>query len=364
MRFMLVGLVAPFAEKEKMLADFEEAQSLVRTFGGEVFAASSQNNVRADNATYIGKGKAQEIADTISKEKIDIVVINDTVKPGQLFTLKKIFERSNQEIMVWDRVELILQIFSKHAATSEAKLQIRLAQMRHMGPRIFGMGMVMSQQGGGIGTRGIGETNTELMQRHWRDEMKQVRIQLSKLIQTRQQQINRRKRSGLLTVSIVGYTNAGKTTLFNALAKEKNLVENSLFITLDSNVSKIYLPSLAKEVYLSDTIGFIQKLPPQLIEAFKSTLMETVQADLILHVIDTSDPWLNDKIETVEKVLFELGCNTKKQIYVFNKLDLAKTVNINFLSEKYKQYKPQFVEANSGKGCNELKEAIQKLIMQ
>ncbi len=183
-RFMLVGLVPPRQDKERTFATFEEAQSLVSAYGGEVFAATSQNSTRRDHATFIGTGKAQEVADTIQKEQIEIVVINDNVKPGQLFTLKKIFERSNSKIEVWDRSDLILHIFSKHAATAEAKLQIKLAFMRHMGPRIFGMGMELSQQAGGIGTIGKGETNTERMHRHWKNEIRNVYKQLKKIQNT------------------------------------------------------------------------------------------------------------------------------------------------------------------------------------
>lgn len=356
---MLVGLVSPILDQEKMLANFEELESLVHTYGGVVYAATTQNSTRADSATYIGSGKAQEIADKIAEEKIDIVVVNATIKPGQIYTLKKIFERANPNIVVWDRVDLILQIFSKHAKTAEAKLQIKLAIMRHMGPRIYGMGMELSQQAGGIGTRGIGETNTEIMRRHFRQEIRNVNKQLAKIVKTKQQQITHRKGSGNPTVSIIGYTNAGKSTLFNKLTGGKNLVDDALFVTLTSNVSKIYLPKIKKEIFLTDTIGFIQNLPHQLIEAFKSTLMETTQADLLLHVIDASDPWMHDKIKVVEAILRELKVDTKNQIYVFNKMDKAKNLNRTDLSNWYSKYHPQFTNAKFGDGCDKLVEEIQ-----
>lgn len=362
-RFLLVGLASSYGDKEKMLADYEELESLVHTYGGRVFAAIVQNATRADNATYIGTGKAQEVADKIAEEKIDVVVVNDNVKSGQLYTLKKIFERSNSKIIVWDRVDLILQIFSKHASTAEAKLQIRLASIRHMGPRIFGMGMELSQQAGGIGTRGIGETNTELMRRHWKEEIRQVNKQLQKIFQNKYQQMGRRKREGLSTVSIVGYTNSGKTTLFNALGRKNNFVENTLFATLDSSVCKFYLPSISREVYLSDTIGFIQNLPPQLIDSFKSTLMETVHADLLLHVVDISDPRMSDKITAVEWILGELDVSTKNTIYVFNKIDLSKVDKTNELTDKYSRFNPQFISAKSQKGCDKLIETIAKTLL-
>lgn len=361
-RFLLVGLVSPILDKEKMLANFEELEALVHTYGGVVYAATTQNSTRADSATYIGSGKAQEVADTIAAEKIDIVVVNATIKPGQIYTLKKIFERSNPNITVWDRTDLILHIFSKHAQTKEAKLQIKLAMMRHMGPRIYGMGMELSQQAGGIGTRGIGETNTEIMRRHFRYEIRNVHKELDKITRTKQQQITHRKSNNLPTISIVGYTNAGKSSLFNTLTGGKNLVDNSLFVTLTSNVSKVYLTNIKKEVFLTDTIGFIQNLPHQLIEAFKSTLMETTQADLLLHVIDASDPWMHDKIKVVEGILRELSVDTKKQIYVFNKMDKAKELNRTDLSNWYSPYHPQFIVAKIGEGCDKLIEKIQNIL--
>lgn len=361
-RFMLVGLAAHDRYKEEILADFTELESLVHTYGGRVYAATVQNAVRADNATYIGSGKAQEVANTVAQEKIDIVVVNANVKPGQLYTLKKIFERSNPNIIVWDRVDLILQIFSKHASTAEAKLQIKLAMIRHKGPKIYGMGMELSQQAGGIGTRGIGETSTQIMLRHFRNEMRSINKQLVKINQTRNQQLDKRKRSGLVTVSIIGYTNSGKTTLFNTLGNKNNLVANALFATLDSSVCKIYIPSAGREVFLSDTIGFIQNLPTQLIDAFRSTLLETVHADLLLHVIDVTDPRMDDKITAVEKILDKLELETKKQVYVFNKIDAAKDDKSVEFTGKYSNFNPQFISAKSQKGCDALLETIAKTL--
>lgn len=357
---MLIGLVPRYEDKEKTLANFEEVQSLVHTFGGSVHAAIAQNSARADSSTYIGTGKTREAADVIIKERIDIVVINDNIKASQLYNLKKIFEQSNPDILVWDRVDLILQIFSKHASTVEAKLQIKLANIRHMGPQLYGMGLALSQQGGGIGTRGIGETNTEIMRRHWRNEIKNVQKQLKKLTLSRHQQMARRKKTGLLTISIVGYTNAGKTTLFNRLSKKSNLVESAPFTTLDSSVSKFFLPAIGREVLLSDTIGFIQNLPPQLIDAFKSTLMETVNANLLLHVIDISDFWRQDKTAVVEEILHGLTIDTKNQIYVFNKIDIAKKVDREDLLKQYDSFHPQFISAKNGAGCVQLINAIQE----
>lgn len=357
-RFMLVGLAKRFATKESTIADFEELASLVTTYGGEVRAASVQNSTRGDGETYIGTGKAEELVEDIKTEEIDIVVINASIKPRQLYALEQIFIQGNPNIKVWDRVDLILGIFSKHAATAEAKLQIRLASMRHMGPRIYGMGHVLSQQGGGIGTRGIGETNVELMKRHWRSEMGEVRRQLEKINQSRRQQMDHRKRKNLSTVSIVGYTNAGKTTLFNLLCKKTHEVRDALFATLDSSVGTVYVPALNREVFVTDTIGFIRNLPTELIDAFKSTLMETIHADVLVHVIDAADPLLTDKVAVVEGILRELEADTKPIIYVFNKSELIGDARKEELSVIYGSFNPQFVSAKEDQGRAELVEAI------
>ena len=359
-RFMLIGLVPPSEAKEKTLADFKEVQSLVHTFGGTVYAAIAQNSTRADSSTYIGTGKTREVAKAIVKKKIDIIVINDSLEPNQLYTLKNIFEQSKPNILIWDKIDLILHIFKKHASTALAKLQIKLADIRHMGPQLYGMGLALSQQGGGIGTRGVGETNTEIMKRHWKHEIRNVEKKLDKLTLSQRQQMNRRQKTGLLTISIIGYTNAGKTTLFNTLAKKSNPVKNVLFTTLDSSVGKFYLPEIGHVELLSDTIGFIKDLPPQLIEAFKSTLMETANADLLLHVIDTSDPLIKDKITVVEEILRNLGIETKKQIYIFNKIDIAKKVNRIDLEKQYRAFHPQFISAKNKAGISPLIEAIEK----
>lgn len=337
-----------------MISEFEEAGSLVATYGGQVHAVLVQNASRGDYETFIGKGKVEEAAEVIEKEKIDIVVINTVIKPSQIHALKLAFEKINPEIIVWDKVTLILEIFSRHASTAEAKLQIKLAKMRQMGPRIYGMGLEMSQQAAGVGTRGLGETNTELMLRHWRNEKRIVQKELESLIRQREQQIDRRRLEGLPTISLVGYTNAGKTTLFNRMTGQHDLVENALFATLDSTVNKFYLKGFNKEVYLSDTIGFIKDLPPQLIEAFKSTLLEAIHADVILHVIDTSDPRMDEKIKTVEEILGEIGIDTKKQIFVFNKSELVAEEQKREILKRYSAYSPQCISAQKGEGIEEL----------
>lgn len=359
---MLLGLVDPRATEATILKDFEELASLVKALGGEVAAASYQNSTRSDEGTFIGSGKAMELVESVRENRIDVVVINATVKSRQLMALHDIFMEANPKIIVWDRVDLILGIFESHAKTAEAKLQIKIAAMRHMGPRIYGMGMVLSQQGGGIGTRGIGETNVELMKRHWRGEISHVQKQLEKITKTRSAQMANRKRNNLPTVSIVGYTNAGKTTLFNRLCGKKNVVRDALFVTLDSSVGTLYLKKRKQEIFVTDTIGFIKNLPTELIDAFKSTLMETVHADFILHVIDAEDPLISEKIDVVMEILHDIGADRKPIIFILNKSDRVDEKRMGELKARYSHFHPLGVSAMSGEGVESLIDAIELMV--
>ncbi|KKS98342.1 MAG: GTP-binding protein HflX, GTP-binding protein HflX [Candidatus Gottesmanbacteria bacterium GW2011_GWA2_43_14] len=355
---MLVGLFPKKYGNDVILSYLEELDSLVRTYGGETTAVSVQKGDHSHRATYIGSGKANEVADKIAENQIDTVVFNDILKSGQLYTLEKIFQRSNPEIKVLDKIGLILLIFDNQADTAEAKLQIKLASLRHMGPRTYGMGYILSRQGGGIGTRGIGETNTEIMQRHWRNEIRAIKTKLTKIIKDRQLQIAKRKKAGTVSVSLVGYTNAGKTSLYNALTGKNKLVENRLFATLDSSIGRLYLPEFKNNLMVSDTIGFIQNLPPQLLESFKSTLLESIHADLILHVIDVSDRLFREKIEVVEEILAELDLQEKNQIYIFNKADKITAEIKNQAALQFAGVPFCFVSAKTGLGLQELKGKI------
>lgn len=362
-RFIIAHVVPPSMRREDADKNLAELMSLIDTFGGATVVKIVQRRSNPDSHTYVGSGKAQEMADMIQVDKIDAIVINDIVKPKQLFNLTKMFWKINPNIQVWDRVDLIINIFDKHAHTAEAKLQIRLAKMRHMGPRIYGMGgKELSRQGGGIGSKGQGETNTEIMKRHLRDEMKEVQDELKKLSVHRNRQLERRKQLGYKTMSIVGYTNAGKSTFFNLITGKKKKAEDALFATLDSNVGKIYLPNAKKEVLISDTIGFIQNLPANLIEAFKSTLMESINADVLLHVIDASDPNMHDKMTVVEQILEELGIRGKPTINIFNKIDHLDKQGMLSLLEHFKFYKPQLLSAKTGLGLPELMETIEATV--
>lgn len=358
-QFLVLSLVSHEEDFQKIRADADEIKSLIHTFGGTVHTAMTQNAARGDQGTYIGRGKAHDLVNFIADKNIDVVVVNDNLKASQIFALKSLWETGKPNILVWDRVDLILEIFKKHASSAEAKLQIKLAEIRHKGPELHGSGKQMSQQGAGIGTRGMGETNSEIMRRHWRGEIKNIEAELSKMTMIRHQQMEHRKKMGLATVSIVGYTNAGKTTLFNLLTKKQNLVENALFATLDSGVGKLYLQTLSKEIFITDTIGFIQNIPTDLIEAFKSTLMETVNADVLLHVIDSTDPQMEDKIAVVTQILTELGCETKPQLFVFNKIEGRAEAERAELASKYIAHHPQFISAKTGAGVDQLIHAVE-----
>jgi GTPase len=358
-KFMLFGMVKREDAKDRTIAKFAEAKSLVETFGGRVESFIYQLSQHQDQSTFIGRGKTEEILEDMVDKEIDVLVINEVIKPTQIYALKELYKEKLPLLEIWDRVDLILHIFQKHAKTAEAKLQIKLAEIRHMGPILYGMGMMLSRQGGGIGTRGLGETNTEIEQRHFREALRKINERLDKITASRQRELEQRRQAGLATASIVGYTNAGKTTLFNLLTRKENLAQNILFATLDSSVGKIYLPQTKKSLLITDTIGFIDNLPPALFEAFKSTLLETVRADMILHVIDVSAPWMKEKILTVEQILKDLGVEAGKEIYVFNKLDLSPHLDIAEMSNKYSQFKPLFLSAATGTNLNQLTQMLE-----
>lgn len=363
-RVVPVHVINPRMDKQVAVNVGEELESLIRTLGGTIVERVIQKLDRPDSATFIGKGKIGEVAQIIKEKQVDLVVLSAMAKPRQIYLLKKEWSVTQPKIEVWDRVDLILHIFDKHAATVEARLQIELARVNYMGPQIYGMGFVLSQQGGGIGTSGIGETNTELMRRHWRSEMNRITKKLEKIEKSRESQLEKRKRSGFKTVSIMGYTNAGKSSLFNVLTGKNTLVENVLFATLDSTVGKLFVPELQKEVLVTDTIGFIRNLPPRLIKAFKSTLLETLHADLLLHVIDISDPEWQVKILIVNEILEELGRNSLKAIYVFNKTDLV-TEDKEKIAQKFPHNTPVFISAKTGVGIRNVKKQIaQRLVPQ
>jgi GTP-binding protein HflX len=352
--FLLVSIRPHDISDEETFKDLKELKSLVEAHGGKVVDFVVQKREVHDKGMYIGRGKIAEISEMVRELNIDVVILNAVVKPGHIFEITNMLSTPQKRIKVWDRIDLILHIFAKHAHTAESKLQIELASMRHMGPRIYGMGKEMSRQAGGIGTLGVGETNTELMKRHWRMQIKKTQDKLNKLSLDRERQLSRRAKVGFKTVSIVGYTNAGKSLLFNVLTGKKNVVENALFVTLDSSVGKVKLPHSKKSILISDTIGFIKNLPTDLIDAFQSTLMESIHADLLLHVIDVSDDDMGRKIQAVEDVLTNLHINNKKRIYIFNKIDQMNGNTKEPIADEYKDFYPHFISAKENIGTDDI----------
>jgi len=362
-KVILVDIIPPETTPEESLERLNELENLLTTYGGFVIIRKIQKRQMPDYKTYIGKGKTEEILDEAIEKKADYIIVNNILKPKQIYNLEHKFEK--HEIEVWDRIDLILKIFSKHATTKEAKLQIELASLRHLGPRISKMGLELTRQGGG-GTggggarRGQGETNIEIMKRHIAKREQKICSDLKKIEKTHESQRKSRKNQGFKTVAIVGYTNAGKSCLLRALTKKEVKVKNELFATLDSRIGKLYLPKTKNNCLLSDTIGFIRDLPPDLIHAFHSTLAETINADLLLHVIDIDDFEMEAKIKTVHNVLKEIKCENKEMIYVFNKIDLLSEEAQKNLKLRYKELSPILVSSEQKINLEELKNVIAK----
>lgn len=353
-KVILGKIIGPHTHKEEELEKFKESELLIKFLGGEVILKFVQHRLLPDGATYFGLGKINELKKFFFERKVDGLVLDDIVLPTQIFRLEKNFWEINPQIYVWDRIDLILKIFDKRASSSEAKLQIELAKLKHLGPRIYGLGKMFSQQAGGIGTRGLGETNTELMRRYIKDRINKIEIKLKKIVFERKKRIQERKNKGIRTIALVGYTNAGKTSLFNLLTGKDKKTEDAPFTTLDSYVGKLN-HKLNLPVLISDTIGFIENLPPNLIEAFKSTLMETVYADLIFHIIDISDRYLEKKSQEVDKILEELKIEKERIIKIFNKIDLLNSKNKFIFNELNKKF---FISCKTKKGIEKLLEFI------
>lgn len=324
LKVFLVDIVSKNIDRSLLEDRMRELENLVETFGGMVIVKTYQKRQHPDYRTYIGRWKLEEIKEEMQKEGASLLIIGNILRPSQVYMLNE--KMRDAKIEVWDRVDLILKIFDKHADSTEAKLQIELAAIRHMGPRIFGMGMELSRQGGGIGTKGIGETNTEIMKRHLKERVYKVQQKLEEYAKMRKLHRESRSRKSLPVVGIVGYTNAGKSSLLNLCTKKNVLAANKLFATLWTNVGNWYIITdpvmgTGKEILLSDTIWFIRDLPPKLIQAFRSTLEDSIESDLLLHVIDASDPFVDERIQVVEDILREIGVQ-QPILRVFNKIEL------------------------------------------
>ena len=319
-RIVLVGVTTANRTDEETSASLDELALLVDTAGADAIERVVQKRDRPDPATFVGRGKVQEILDSSLAIDADTVVFDDELSPGQQVNLERMLKRT-----ALDRTAVILDIFAQHATTAEGKAQVELAQLRYRLPRLRGK-KDFSQQGGGIGTRGPGETQLEVDRRRLVRRMHKLERDLASISARRANQRKARHRSPYQTVSIVGYTNAGKSSLLRRLTGADVLVEDRLFATLDPTTRKLQLPG-GEQILVTDTVGFVRKLPHQLVEAFKSTLEVAVGADLLVHVIDGSGPDPEGHIDAVREVLREIGADEVPQLLVFNKADQAPEID-------------------------------------
>lgn len=331
--------------------DLDELAELVHTAGGQVVGMLVQPLERPRAAYYIGKGKAEELKALVWELSADLVVFDDELTPAQARNLEKL-----TDVRVIDRTQLILDIFAQRARSKEGKLQVELAQLTYLLPRLVGAGLELSRLGGGIGTRGPGETQLETDRRRIRRRIADIRQELTDVRRTRAVQRQGRRRTGLPLIALVGYTNAGKSTLMNALTDAGVQAENLLFATLDPTIRKVTLAE-GKEALLADTVGFIRKLPHQLVAAFRATLEEVEDADVLLHVVDASRPDTEQQMAAVEAVLDELGVLDKPMVTAFNKIDLAPSSRAVYERAQTMPY-GVVVSALTGDGLDELRETL------
>ncbi|MDQ0641781.1 GTP-binding protein HflX [Pedobacter sp. W3I1] len=311
-RAILVGVVTP-GEKEAQTKEYlDELAFLVDTAGGKVEKVFTQKMLKPERATFVGTGKLEEIKAYVKSEEIDVVVFDDELSPSQLRNIDR-----ELGVKVLDRSNLILDIFANRAQTAQAKTQVELAQLQYVLPRLTGMWTHLERQKGGIGMRGPGETQIESDRRIILNKISLLKERLRNI--DRQNETQRKNRGQLIRVALVGYTNVGKSTIMNMLSKSEVFAENKLFATLDTTVRKVVIENLP--FLLSDTVGFIRKLPHHLVECFKSTLDEVREADLLIHVVDVSHPNFEDQINTVNETLKDIGAIDKDMILVFNKID-------------------------------------------
>lgn len=313
---ILIGVHAQTDNDFNFESTMEELASLSRTCQLDVQEQFTQNRINVDNKYYVGKGKLDEIKAYVEFHDIDVVVANDELTTAQSKTLN-----GNLNVKIIDRTQLILEIFALRARSKEGKLQVELAQLDYLMPRLQGHGRSLSRLGGGIGTRGPGETKLEMDRRHIRTRMNEIKHQLETVVEHRERYRNKREQNHVFQVALVGYTNAGKSSWFNALAKETTYEKNLLFATLDPKTRQIQIND-GFNLVISDTVGFIQKLPTTLIAAFKSTLEEAKNADLLLHVVDSSHPEYRAQYDTVNQIIGDLEMGQIPQAIIFNKKDL------------------------------------------
>lgn len=315
---VLVGLITPEQNEQRVNEYLDELAFLAYTAGAEVVKSFTQRLEYSNPRTFVGEGKLAEIAAFIDENQIGFIVFDDELTPGQLRNIERVLK-----CKVLDRTNLILDIFAKRAQTAHAKTQVELAQYQYLLPRLVGMWTHLERQRGGIGLRGPGETEIETDRRVIRDRIARLKEQLKKI--DKQMATQRKNRGQMIRVSLVGYTNVGKSTIMNLLSKSDVFAENKLFATLDTTVRKVVVGNLP--FLLSDTVGFIRKLPHHLVESFKSTLDEVREADILLHVVDISHPSFEDHINVVNLTLQDLKVSDKPVYMVFNKIDAFKEID-------------------------------------
>lgn len=349
-RAALVGLVTGNARRVDAEHSLEELAGLADAAGARVVLRVLQERAKPDSATFLGSGKVELLARAADEADVDIVVFDNELSPAQLRELQKRLDRK-----VVDRTQLILDIFARRARTREGKLQVELAQLKYLLPRLVGGGLALSRLGGGIGTRGPGETKLEADRRRIRVRIHALQEEIDDVRRRRSQLRERRQKTAVPTVALVGYTNAGKTTLFNRLTKSEAMASNALFVTLDPLVRKVRLPD-NRELVLSDTVGFIDRLPHALVAAFRATLEETAEADLALHVIDASSPERERQMAAVGRVLEEVGATEVTRIDVFNKVDRLSPDERRRLSEG--DPSAVLISASTGEGLDDLLDTV------
>jgi GTP-binding protein HflX len=332
----------------------EELKRLTETAGAEIVDALIQRRDRPDPATFLGKGKAQEVRDVVRSTGADTVIVDEELSPGQLRNLEEIFG-----CKVLDRTALILDIFAQHAYSAEGKLQVELAQLRYFLPRLRGWGESLSRLGGGIGTRGPGETKLEVDRRRLSKRIAKLADDLHDLERTRETKRRERVRNRTPSIALVGYTNAGKSTLLNRLTRAGVLVEDRLFSTLDPTTRRLDLPD-GRHATLTDTVGFVRKLPHMLVEAFKSTLEEAVRADLLLHLVDGSGIDPAAQYDAVREVLGEIGATEVPELVVVNKIDGLDDLRLTRLRRRF--HDASFVSALRGDGVEELMQRLARRV--
>ena len=349
-RALLVGTGIGTRSVEVAEESLAELARLTDTAGADAVEIVLQRRDHPDSRTYIGKGKAEELRESVKALDIDVVIFDDELSPAQQRNLEKIFE-----VDVVDRVALILDIFAQHAASQEGMLQVELAQLRYQMPRLRGRGGVLSQQGGGIGTRGPGETQLEVDRRRIQRRVARLERDLSELVRKRGTQRKARMKIPMPNVALVGYTNAGKSTVLNRITEAHVLVENRLFSTLDPTTRRLRL-SGGEIVLVSDTVGFVRRLPHQLVEAFRSTLEEVADADLLLHIVDAGAADIIGQVAAVRAVLAEVGASDLPEFMVINKIDTVDEATIAEVRRMLPDATP--ISALTGEGIPDLLQLI------